>query len=117
MHTEHIFVIWSCIRIKGEVSHEKNWFKFDAVVHLTIPMRFFCCSSSLSVSGLYVAFFFFFFCHYLFPTFPPFGASGGLCFVIVAFTKYLHLYSRTSLSRTRLFRITAYLEVKIWSLF
>ena len=26
-------------------------------------------------------------------------------------------YSRTSLSRTRLFRITAYLEVKIWSLF
>ena len=27
------------------------------------------------------------------------------------------IYSRTSLSRTRLFRITAYLEVKIWSLF
>ena len=26
-------------------------------------------------------------------------------------------YSSTSLSRTRLFRITAYLEVKIWSLF
>ena len=26
-------------------------------------------------------------------------------------------YSRTSLSRTHLFRITAYLEVKIWSLF
>ena len=25
-------------------------------------------------------------------------------------------YSRTSLSRTRLFQITAYLEVKIWSL-
>ena len=31
--------------------------------------------------------------------------------------KLLHNYSRTSLSRTRLFRITAYLEVKIWSLF
>ena len=30
--------------------------------------------------------------------------------------QYSH-YSRTSLSRTRLFRITAYLEVKIWSLF
>ena len=28
-----------------------------------------------------------------------------------------NIYSRTSLSRTRLFRITAYLEVKIWSLF
>ena len=27
------------------------------------------------------------------------------------------LYSRLSLSRTRLSRITAYLEVKIWSLF
>ena len=26
-------------------------------------------------------------------------------------------YSRTSLSRTRLFQITAYFEVKIWSLF
>ena len=28
-----------------------------------------------------------------------------------------YTYSRTSLTRTRLFRITAYLEVKIWSLF
>ena len=44
---------------------------------------------------------------------------------IVQFTlflkEYIHfergIYSRTSLSRTRLFRITAYLEVKIWSLF
>ena len=32
-------------------------------------------------------------------------------------TKEDHKYSRTSLSRTRLFRITAYLEVKIWSPF
>ena len=29
----------------------------------------------------------------------------------------IYIYSRTSLSQTRLFRITAYLEVKIWSLF
>ena len=28
-----------------------------------------------------------------------------------------HIYSRLSLSRTRLFLITAYLEVKVWSLF
>ena len=35
--------------------------------------------------------------------------------VIVALPGHL-LYSRTSLSRTRLFRITAYLEVNIWSL-
>ena len=38
---------------------------------------------------------------------------GRLCCVIVAFPRYLHLYSRLSLSRTRLFRISAYLEVKI----
>ena len=25
MQTEHIFVVWSCIRIKGEVTHEQNW--------------------------------------------------------------------------------------------
>ena len=28
-----------------------------------------------------------------------------------------NIYSLTSLSRTRLFRITAYLEVKLWYLF
>ena len=27
MRTEHIYVIRSCIRIKGEVSSELNWFK------------------------------------------------------------------------------------------
>ena len=27
MGTEHTFVIWNCIRIKGEVSRESNWFK------------------------------------------------------------------------------------------
>ena len=32
-------------------------------------------------------------------------------------TIHFHNYSQTSLSRTRLFRITAYLEVKIWSMF
>ena len=30
---------------------------------------------------------------------------------------FVSKYSRTSLSRTHLFRITPYLEVKIWSLF
>ena len=30
---------------------------------------------------------------------------------------FIGKYSRTSISRTRLFRITAYLEVKIWSQF
>ena len=32
------------------------------------------------------------FCHYLFLISPSFGVSGGLCFVIVAFPGYLHLY-------------------------
>ena len=39
-----------------------------------------------------------------------FQSCGACCSPLI-------LYSRTSLSRTRLFRITAYLEVKIWSLF
>ena len=29
---------------------------------------------------------------YLFLTSPSFGASGGLCFIIVAFPGYLYLY-------------------------
>ena len=31
-------------------------------------------------------------CPYLFHIFPSFGASGDLCFVIVALPGYLHLY-------------------------
>ena len=31
-------------------------------------------------------------CPYVFLTFPFFDASGGLCFVIVTFPGYLHLY-------------------------
>ena len=38
MRTEHIFVIWSCIRIKGEVSSEKNWFKSPP--HPSTPSSF-----------------------------------------------------------------------------
>ena len=65
----------------------------------------------------------------------PLGVWEGLRFVILwhsldfsltFFAKQHHIlrvesdistYSGTSLSRPRLFRITAYLEVKIWSLF
>ena len=31
-------------------------------------------------------------CPYLFPISPSFDASGGMCFKIVAFPGYLHLY-------------------------
>ena len=27
MRTKHMFVIWNCIRIKGEVSRDYNWLK------------------------------------------------------------------------------------------
>ena len=77
------------------------------------------------------------FCHYLILIFPSFGAPGGLCVMLVAFPEYLYLnfrikligfvsanplkwnsflYNWLSLSRHRLYRITAYLEVKILSL-
>ena len=49
MRTKHIFVIWNCIRIKGEASREYYWFKSQVVVLLTVPRRFVCCSSSLFV--------------------------------------------------------------------
>ena len=32
------------------------------------------------------------FCHYLFLSSPSFGASGRLCFLIVAFPGYFHIY-------------------------
>ena len=54
------------------------------------------------------------------------GISDPILRVIVYSAVYMHIYgiktiistiySRLSLSRTRLSRITAYLEVKIWSL-
>ena len=42
--------------------------------------------------------------------------KGLMCFVILAFLEYLQLYSWLPLSRPRLSRITAYLEMKILSL-
>ena len=43
---------------------------------------------------------------------------GNMCLTeVLLISNNNIIYSRTSLSRTRLFRITAYLEVKIWSLF
>ena len=43
---------------------------------------------------------------------------GNFCYrILINFRFSQQKYSRTLLSRTRLFRITAYLEVKIWSLF
>ena len=47
-----MFMIWSCVRIKGEISLEWNWFK-ALLCHprnfSTTILRFLCCSSSLCV--------------------------------------------------------------------
>ena len=61
-----------------------------SVFLLTIPRRFLCCSSSLFVR---LWFHMWRLCRpYLFLICLSFGASGGLCFVIVAFPGYRHLY-------------------------
>ena len=59
---------------------------------MTVPRRVLCCSSSLFLPQRYHTRRLF--CHCLF-TSPSFGASGGLCFVIVAFPKNLGLYYGT----------------------
>ena len=46
METEHMFVIWDCIRINGEVLH-KNGLSPTVVFHVTVPTLFLCCSCSL----------------------------------------------------------------------
>ena len=50
MWTKHIFLIWSCIRTKGEVSRKENWFKTDRPPHLptfpTVTTRWFSTDRS-----------------------------------------------------------------------
>ena len=55
---------------------------------MTILRRFSCCSSSLFVR----LWFRMWGCLYMFFICPSFGASGGLCFVIVALPVYLHIF-------------------------
>ena len=45
MWTEHIFVIWSCIRIKFHISRTG----LSPIFLLTVPRRFLCHSSYLSL--------------------------------------------------------------------
>ena len=83
MQTEHIFVIWICIRIKGEVSRELNLFKPPVVFPPNIPRRFLSCNCSLCF-GVFICGFFVIICSASF--------RFLLCFVIVSFSGYLHLY-------------------------
>ena len=53
------------------------------------PRRFLCCNS-LFVRCLF--YMWCLFCHYLSPICSSFGASGRLCFEIVAFPSCLHIY-------------------------
>ena len=66
--------------------------------------RFLSCSSSFFVRRWFRVWRLF--CHYLFLISPDFDASGRLCFLIVAFPGYLHLYLFISITKTHLFKYT-----------
>ena len=72
------------------MSRKQHWLK----PHSSFPTdpfeRCFFCSSSLFVRLWFHARRLF--CHYLFLISPSFSSSGRLCFWIVAFPGYLHLY-------------------------
>ena len=78
---------------------------FDVTeLHLAVSGKFRFNKNDEKVSiceNFFFFFFFFFFSEFFF----------------LLISVLLHMYSRLSLSRPRLSRITAYVEVKIWSLF
>ena len=84
-------LVWSCmatIFIVTILLEECTLSHFDIL--LTVLRWFLCCSSSCFVHcGFHM---WRLFCLYLIPIYPSFGASERLCFVIVAFPGYLHLY-------------------------
>ena len=80
-----MFVIRSCSRTHGDNSREWNWFKTQVVVFSqgdsSVAVLLCCVPVVIHVvflSSLFVS--------------PSIGASGRLCFVIVAFPWYVHLY-------------------------
>ena len=77
MHTEHTFVIWSCIRVKSEILSDNKPHLSDHSNVDTLLQFFLVYVSVVS----YVVFPW----SLLFLIYPCFGASGRLCFVIVAF--------------------------------
>ena len=70
---------------EGPGSNPKQFF-----LPLTVTRQFLCCSSSLFVRLWFHMWSLF--CPYLFPISPSFGALGRMCFVIVAFSGYLHIF-------------------------
>ena len=82
MLTDRSFIIrlfrgWGPLEISNELKQK-------------VLRRFFCCSSSVFVRLWFHTWRLC--CPYLFLIAPVFGASGGLCFVIMAFPWYLHIY-------------------------
>ena len=80
MRAEDIYVIWSCIRIKVNVSHEQNWFSAPSPIPivaylLTVRRRFLYCSSSLFVCLCFLMWRLC--CPYLVLISPYFGAREG----------------------------------------
>ena len=80
---DQICCVSICIRIKGEISREQNWFQHPS----SLPPDLSEAATLLQFCILVCLFFHLgcLFCHYLFPILPSFGASGRLFFVIVAF--------------------------------
>ena len=89
MRTETIFVIWNCIRIKSGVSREYNWFSphssFSTDLSEAIPLLQFYFVGASTVSYVMVVL------SLLATHLSFFWASGGLCYLIVAFSEQLHL--------------------------
>ena len=102
MQTDHIFVIWSCIRIKGEILRASKTglsprpSSTQVVFLLTGPRRFLRCSSCLFMRLWFHMLSLF--CPYFFLIFPSFGVSEGLGFVLLGFPRYLHFCFGSSFS-------------------
>ena len=81
---EHIFVILSCIRNKGEIWPSKTG--LSSTVDVNFLSRFPCCSCRLLQLCIVSR-------HCLFLTSSSFGASIRLCFVTVAFLgNFIYMY-------------------------
>ena len=75
-------------QLSREVSRATKTGLSPEVVFILTVSKQFLCWRSLCVFGLIYGV-----CPYLFLIFPSFGISGGLCFMMVAFPRFLHLYS------------------------
>ena len=55
------------------------------------------------------------FCHYLFLISPSFGASGGLCFIIVAFPGCPHMFEQNVRINRLTLTFTVHLRINLFT--